>query len=217
MANNYAGPGGSVNITPGLNRMINKLVKAVVKGAQKAGKQSLYDMRDTLRDGIKNNSMGLAPLRPGTLLARKNPTPTKPRSTRDQPLYYSGETLKGIKVKINNTSMVLGFDEGATIYYNKQSMAYVASLQESGFPIQGTYTKKQLAYLHMLFRKDSRTAKAKSADTTPIKDAKVGLDYDRTVPARPAWKIAEAKTLPKVETNFVTCISEAIQKLGLGS
>lgn len=220
MANDYKGPGGSVKTTPpGLNRMIRRVVSAVVRGSKKAGKQSLYDIRDTIQQGIKGNALGLQQLKPLTLLARKNPPKgsNKPRSTRTQPLQYSGETMRGIRVKISGSSFTLGFDEDATISYNQKSMAYVAALQEGGFDIHGTYTAKQLAYLHILFRRDNRSQKAKSKDTKATENAKVDVSFSRHVPARPAWQIAEKKTLPKVADNFVTSITEAIQKLGLGT
>jgi hypothetical protein len=219
MANSFNGPGGSVKFNPpSLNRLINRLVRTVVKASQKAAKQSLYDIRDTIRQGVKGNSLGLADLKPITLLARKNPPDgsLKPRSTRKQPLYYSGETLKGIRVKVNGTAFSLGFDDGATISYNQKSMAYIAALQEGGFDIHGTYTAKQLAYLHILFRQDRRSQKAKSKDVAPTKGIKVDMDYTRHVVARPAWRIAEEKSLPQVADNFTTGITDAIKKLGLG-
>lgn len=213
---NYSG--GSVKINPpNLNKLVNRIVRTVVKASQKAAKQSLYDIRDNIRQGVKGNSLGLAELKPLTLLARKNPPDgsSKPRTTRKQPLNYSGETLKGIRVKVNGMSFALGFDDGATISYNQKSMAYVAALQEGGFDIHGTYTAKQLAYLHILFRQDDRSKKAKSKDTAPAKGIKVDVSYTRHVVARPAWKIAEAKSIPQVTDNFQTMIEDAIKKLGL--
>lgn len=215
MANDYSGPGGSVKIKPPqLERLLNKLVKEVVSASQRAGKQSLKDLKVVIQDGIKNNSLGLLPLKDSTLLSRKNPGPTRPRSTRKQPLLYSGETMKGIRVKVNGDSMSLGFDEGATIYYNKQSMEYVASLQEHGFDILGKYTKKQLAYLHIIFRK----GKNKSKDVInkdPSTKIKAGDPYTIKVEPRPAWYNATAKSLPIVLINFNVELAKAIQKLGL--
>lgn len=221
MANDYSGPGGSVKIhPPNLNRLINKIVKAVVTGSQKAGKQSLKDIKVIIQDGIKNNSLGLLPLKESTILSRKNPSlgqaplTGRPRSFRKQPLMYSGETIKGIRVKVNGNSMSLGFDEGATISYNKQSMEYVASLQEHGFNIKGSYTKKQLAYLHILFRNGKNKSKAVLSSNATAK-AKIGEPYVINVEPRPAWYNATAKAIPIVKINFDVALSEAIRKLGL--
>lgn len=214
MANTYSGPGGNVNVNPpNLNRLLNRLVKAVVNASEKAGKQSLKDIKVVIQDGIKNNTLGLMPLKDSTILARKDPSAGRPRSYRKQPLMYSGETLKGIRVQVGGNSMSLGFDPGATISYNKQSMEYVASLQEHGFDIKGNYTKKQLAYLHILFRDGKRKSKDTRGDTS--NKAKSGDGYTIKVEPRPAWYNATVKAIPIVEINFNVALYEAIKKIGL--
>lgn len=228
MATIYSGAGGSVKMTPGnLPRSVAKIVNAVVKGAQKGGKKSLNDIRKMIQDGVKNNTLGLNPLKDATIAARKagkdaGITPGRPRKFGDAPLNYTGQTLKGIQVFINSDSMSLGFDEAATISYTNSNMKNVAAYHEYGFTIRGTYTKKMLAYLHVLFRKQfgekeharKRFVQGRS-DLSTRGRAHVGVSYSRKVEPRPAWARATEKAFPIVELNFRTAILKAIEQTGL--
>ena len=224
MATIYSGPGGSVTMTPvNLPQAMRRLVQATIRGAVKGGKQSLKDIKVILQDGIKNNSLGLDPLADSTKIARANPPPGRPRKLGSIPLLYSAETVRGIKVLINGNSMALDFDPGATISYNRSNMSKVAYYHEYGFTIRGTYTKKQLAYLHILFRKqfgkkiekERNFVRARGWAGKGREGTHIGVSYSRDVAARPAWERATQKALPIIEINFTTAIVKEIQKTGL--
>lgn len=226
MTTTYRGPGGSVEVNPvNLPRAVQRVVDAVIKGAKKGGKQSLIDIREMIQNGIRDNSLGLNPLKDSTIAARRagkdgGAWPERPRKMNARPLDYTGQTVKGIKVNINNDVMSLGFDESATISYSKVNMERAAYYQEYGFTIRGKYTKKMLAYLHVLFRKqfgEREHGRKRWAQNNKLstRGARVGMAYTRKVDPRPAWRKATIKAFPIVEINFRTAILNELKKTGL--
>ncbi len=219
MATIFKGPGGSVEMNPtNLPREIKRIVSAVVMGTKKASKQSLRDIKQSIQSGIRDNSLQLNPLKDSTLVARKfgkdtGATPSKPKKYGDKPLLYTGQTVKGIRVEINGDSYSLGFDDSATITYSNSNMGYVAYKQEYGFTITGTYTKKMLAYLHVMFSKQK--VRRKKLGLTGSYGARVGMSFTRRVDPRPAWGNATERVFPTIEMNYKTAIIDALQKRGL--
>ncbi len=214
MARVYSGEGGTVDINPpDLARLINDIVKSVTIASKIAAKKSLLDIREIVQGGIRDNTLGLNPLKQSTLTARAmgktaGNFPARNKYAGIAPLNASGQTLRGIK--INSDMLSLGFDEDATITYTNGNMQKVAEKQESGFTIRGTYSKKMLAYLHILFKKQfGERAKNNSGA------ARLGVAYTRAVEPRPAWERATQRAVPRIENNFATAIIDELAKKGL--
>ncbi len=215
MARVYTGSGGYVDVQPGsLAKLLNQIIPATMKGANVAAKQSLYDLRDAVRTGIKQNNLGLDPLKPSTLAARKmgkpNGTfPARNKFSSTNPLLASGQTLRGIRV--DAAALDLGFDSSATITYTRANMEKVAEKHEAGFTIRGVYTKKMLAYLAILYKNQF----GKKARVFGQGHARVGVSYTRSVAPRPAWERATNKTIKKIGDNFVQAIGAEFKKRGI--
>jgi hypothetical protein len=211
----YTGSGGYVDVQPvSLAKLLNQIIPATVKGANKAAKQSLFDLRDAVRTGIKGNTLGLDPLKPSTLAARAmgKPAgnfPARNKISSTNPLLASGQTLRGIRV--DAAALDLGFDSSATISYTRGNMGKVAEKHEAGFTIRGVYTKKMLAYLAILFKKQF----GKRARILGQGHAKVGVAFTRSVAPRPAWERATQKTIKKISNNFAMAIGMEFKNRGL--
>lgn len=215
MARVYTGSGGYVNVTPAnLADLLNQIIPAVSVGAQLAAKQSLVDMRENIQGGIRDMSMGLKPLSPATLITRgegktSGNFPSRPSRNGIAPLLASGQTVKGIK--INGSALSLEIDPSDSITYTRGNMSKVAEKHEDGFTIKGVYTKKMLAYLHILFKKQF----GQKARILGQGHTRVGVAYSRTVDPRPAWEIGTKRSIPQITQNFTYFISDELKKKGL--
>jgi hypothetical protein len=194
------GPGGRLVFTPPdlvkqlEDLPINLRKRAIRKGLLQLGKRQ----KQIVSTGLRSGTFAIASLAPSTILARQigkkaGITPARPTSKSTYPLHYTGETARGITVSIVNDALVVVGPSFEPISYSGTAAIRAATYQELGFRQRGKFTRKSLAYLHILFRKDDeRGARARedSARGSKKNGARVGTGYTRNVPARPVWDLA---------------------------
>lgn len=216
MATIWNNAGGSINSNPpDIAKAIRQLERAIKAGARKGAELSLYAVREQLRRGLQTNSLGLNPIKDSTRLTRLagktgGNYPARPRMTGTRPLWASGDTAKAIKININNDVFIMGFDDGLKYTYSSGNVGKIADDQEKGFPIRGVYTKKMLAYLHILFKRKSKKDRNDLGGKV-----KIGMAYSRKVDPRPAWEKVSQKMQPMVLNTIEYHIIDQIKKTGL--
>jgi len=154
-------------------------------------------------ENIRKNSFGLKALSPHTITFRRKgklagDTPARSRVNRVTPLYYGGQSMKAVTThRTGKAAFTVKIQEGVIIRYSGRSAAKNAELHENGGTITGKrYTRKQLAYLHIVYRNSGARGKSRDDNTRKARTrARVGLGYKRQIPARPA--IAKTRAMLK--------------------
>lgn len=209
MALKIAGLGGrSITTTPvDLIEQLAQLPETIRKQVLKKALLTLgKQQKELITKGLRGGTFRIKELAASTILARQlgkesGLTPERPKKpAAKNPLYYTGTTARGITVKVVGESLVIVGPSFDQIPYSGSSAVLAATYQELGFRTQGKYTAKQLAYLHILFRKGKkRDPQDRSAGLSGKPGgARVGTGYSRTVPARPAWDQARKEVLTHV-------------------
>lgn len=217
MAIIWRNAGGSIESTPvNLNKALKQLERAIKAGAKKGAELSLYAVREQIQRGLQSNSLGLNPISASTRatrLAGKSDGiwPPRNRLTGTNPLWATGTTARKIQIKMHNDVFIMGFDEGVNFTYNKYSVGLAAKKQEEGYTIRGTYTRRMLAYLHILFKKRGPVGRLVSSRG----GIRVGAEYSRRVDPRPAWSIVWARMQPTVLNTVAYHIVKQIKQTGL--
>lgn len=213
----FSGPGGYVSVsTPNLPGKIRGLKTVIRKGAISAAREIAENYQDALSKGIRSGSLGLTPLTPDTIRTRvmgktAGATPAKPSKRGTNPLNYTGVSVGAIRVKMRSTAVVeVSQPDNAFIGYSRTRMQDAAKYNEGGFNRRGRFTKKMLAYLHILFRKQ----RGKRMGPLPGA-ARVGAAYHSSVAKRPAWSIVREKIAPSVPGTVRSNVSDAIKKSGI--
>lgn len=156
----------------------------------------------TYRDGIRQNSFGLEALSPTTLFARrvgKEPgkTPGRAPTGRKTPLYYSGTSMRNVRVaRTGPLQFEVGIEPSITIAYTGRNARTNADFHERGGRARGKYTRRQLAFLHIVFSNRSSRGKRAREDAARRRrtTARVGLNYTRRIPSRPAMEATRLAT-----------------------
>jgi hypothetical protein len=225
MAVVFTGPGGRVTISPpGLIRKIATLPDTIRKVVvRKALLELGTRQKNLVATGLRSGSFALAKLAPTTILARQvgkktGLTPARPKSRSINPLYYTGTTIAGVSVKIVGESLVVVGPSFDQIPYSGTPAILAATYQELGFRTRGKYSRKMLAYLHILFRKDDERgsrAKEDSARKSKKGGARVGTGFSRNVPARPVWELSRQRVGKEAPAVFREHIKTALVASGL--
>jgi hypothetical protein len=216
MATIWSNAGGSITSNPpDIAKAIRQIERAVKVGARKGAELSLYAIREQVQRGLQSNSLGLNPIKDSTRQTRLagktgGRFPARPRVTGTRPLWATGGTARAIKININNDVFIMGFDDGLKYTYNSREIGKTAKQQEDGYTIHGVYTKRMLAYMHILFKRKSKKDRNDLGGKV-----KVGMAYTRKVDARPAWEKVMQKMQPMVINTIAFHVVDQIKKTGL--
>lgn len=215
MSTTWKNAGGSISSNPpDLVRAIRQLERAIKRGAKKGAELSLYAIREQLQRGLHSNSLGLNPIKDSTratrLAGKKDGIwPSRSRLTGTNPLWATGTTARTITIKMHNDAFIMGFEDGLTYSYNKASIGKTAEDQEKGYTIKGTYTRRMLAYLHIIFKKRGAYSRI------PRGSIRVGASFTRRVDPRPAWATIQERMAPTVLNTISYHIVKQIKQTGL--
>jgi hypothetical protein len=205
-------PGGIMTTDPlNLDKHVLKLGAIARSVLIKAMTNAMKDAEKIYKEGVKGGSLNLKDLSPTTLRFRKRGkekaglSPARPKSGSTVPLFYTGFSHDSVRVKrIGPTSVELGMDPSRTIPYSGINVRGNAQIHERGAKPKGRYSRKQLAFLHIMFRRPgSRGRRAREDQSRAAKrPARVGMGYSRKIPARPAFQRTRTRVRPMAEKHM---------------
>lgn len=198
----------------------NNFLKGLKKGSsivRKINEATVKDLsnqiRVRVREGVETDSLRLRDLSQDTIVTRRKgklpgTTPARPRKHGEKPLFYTGQTVKNITVRFKTPVLaeVGGNPNARSSYSTGKSFAETSAFQERGFTRRFTFTKRMLAYLHILFRNNSgrgqRAREDASRRNRKGQPARVGVTYSKKVLPRPAYARAVIAVRRNVKPTF---------------